>query len=389
MFSEIYKSCESGDIDYLKALVETSPILTNIIKLETNGSTALHVACSHGHANIVKLLLNEYNVDPYVVNNNGLTAYEEASNDEIRRLFHELERDKYRFSSDENCPNPFELSSESHWLHHYPNQAPILNEAFYEVLNQQGDGLQSIINCVKYLFGFDSHQKKIDQHSILIQPMIDKSFEFSRPQYSDACKLLQHYKKTGDIEYLLTLYTLNKSFCEYLGQDLRNTSYFYAPINMYLYTVENRAYKGRSYRGLTMNQKDFDEYKDAFKNKGFIKTKTFCSTSVNPSVAEFFADSGNTQDGRLKVKLTLNFDESCSTAIILYVCEPNLKSISHYDDEEEVLLLPGTIFSVTGIEKDDEKQLHKVYLKHYNTDKDKSDVAQDRLQSFVDSIILD
>ena len=49
-------------------------------------STPLHAASYYGHKEIVQLLL-QYGCDRSQINGYGLTAYEEAANEEIRQLF--------------------------------------------------------------------------------------------------------------------------------------------------------------------------------------------------------------------------------------------------------------------------------------------------------------
>ncbi|CAF4002511.1 unnamed protein product, partial [Rotaria sp. Silwood1] len=57
-------------------------------QLEPNGSTALHAASYGGHVEIVRLLLNKLGCRRDRRNRYGLTAYEEAFSEEVRRLFH-------------------------------------------------------------------------------------------------------------------------------------------------------------------------------------------------------------------------------------------------------------------------------------------------------------
>jgi hypothetical protein len=395
MVSDIFKACEDGDINLLIVLIDTSPSGSEINPLEVNGNTPLHIACKKGHLDIVRLLLYKYNVDPDKLNIDSRTAYQEASNDKIRQLFHRLKTDKYRFCTDENTKHPLEIihgqnPSKSHWLEHFPNDSPIVQELYYGVLDQQRTSLISIINMVRSFFGNDPYKKQLERWTIHIQSLIDQSLISSPSEYIRASELLQNFENSGDIKHLLKLYTLHKDFCLFIGKDQHNTNCFYAPIDYHLYTVENRSYQGYSYRGLTMTKDDFSSYKYALDKKGsYIRTNTFCSTSIDLLTARFFADSGDIINEKVKVITKFHFIKPCSTAIILFENLPHFKSISNYDNELEILIFPGTIFSVKDIEIGNETQFPMIHLEHYNTDEQQGEMAQERLQSFIDSCILD
>ncbi len=72
-------------------------------------STPLHAASFYGHKEIVQLLI-EYGCDRSQINGHGLTAYEEAANDEIRQLFKRPTGDSTitRFQ-DENTDDCFDI----------------------------------------------------------------------------------------------------------------------------------------------------------------------------------------------------------------------------------------------------------------------------------------
>lgn len=86
--SEFYSACRNGDVDFVKEyLANHKKIPDNLNYLEPNvNSTPLHAASYYGHKEIVELLL-EHRFDRSIINGYGLTAFEEAANDEIRNLF--------------------------------------------------------------------------------------------------------------------------------------------------------------------------------------------------------------------------------------------------------------------------------------------------------------
>src|SRR5579871_3274350 len=86
--SEFYQACRNGDVEFVKDyLNKLSPTKYNPNEFEPNvKSTPLHAAAYYGYKDIVELLI-EHGCDRSEINQYGLTAYEEAANDEIRQLF--------------------------------------------------------------------------------------------------------------------------------------------------------------------------------------------------------------------------------------------------------------------------------------------------------------
>ena len=97
--SDFYWACRAGDLDSVRKLIASNPF-TDLNHLEPNGSTALHAASYFGHTEIVRLLLHQHGVMRHRRNRHGVTAYEEAANDEIRHFFHRP-ANSHRFCSDD------------------------------------------------------------------------------------------------------------------------------------------------------------------------------------------------------------------------------------------------------------------------------------------------
>ncbi len=62
------------------------------------------------------------------------------------------------------------------------------------------------------------------------------------------------------------------------------------------------------------------------------------------------------------------FLKTCSTAIRLYAVPPDLPCISDFEDEKEVLILPGTVFRVANIHTNSSNI--RIILNHYNMEDD-------------------
>ncbi|CAF1149933.1 unnamed protein product [Adineta steineri] len=397
MESEIYRACRYNDINYVQALIETSSNDTDINQLESNGSTALHFVCSKGYTNIARLLLNDYRVDRHRTDRNGQTAYQIASTEEIRQLF---SRDRYSdnpFCTNQNTLNPLVVftnednSPDSQYTTLYPSEGPIMTECLHRVYTDDYNTVTlPIINQIRRFFGNDPEKNKIDKwvENLRIhieQCFIVQNYELNSTTYLNAYKCIEDYYKTRNIEYLLKLYTLHKFICEYFSQDSIKTDYLYEPISFHLSNLSERAYQGLCFRGLTMNEKEFKKYKQAFYSKrSYIKTNTFCSTSIDPAVAEMFTNPNNIQ-GTINVMIMFDFVRSCSTAIVLFSSSSQLKCISHYEEEKEVLILPGTIFSVKNIQEDNQAQFITIHLEKFDTTEIENEMYQERFQNYVDT----
>ncbi|HBL98297.1 TPA: hypothetical protein DDZ86_01490 [Candidatus Dependentiae bacterium] len=77
----LHRACEKGNIDLVDTLIETN---VNLNKTDEKGQTPLHKACINGHLNIVNVLIESGDVKLNVNDFKGFTAYDYATNCEIR-----------------------------------------------------------------------------------------------------------------------------------------------------------------------------------------------------------------------------------------------------------------------------------------------------------------
>ncbi|CAF1244065.1 unnamed protein product [Adineta steineri] len=400
MTSDIYKACGYNEIDYLRILIETSPDDAKINQLESNGSTVLHLACSKGYTDIVQLLLNDRRVDRDQTNINGQTAYQVASTDEIRQLFRRQKRSDNPFCTNQNTLNPLECfinenASDSRYTTYYRTEAPIMSECLRQVQNHNYNTITApIINGISRFCGNDPEKKKIDKwvenlQLHIVQYFTAKDCKLSSEDYSKANTDIKEYYETKNVENLLKLYTLHTSICQSFSQNSIKTDYLYAPISFHLSSLIQRAYKGLSFRGLTMEENEFKKYKQAFPSQdSYIRTNTFCSTSVNPAVAEMFTNTEKAE-GIINVIMMFDFVKSCSTAITLFSSSSKLKCVSHFEEEQEILVLPGTIFSVKNIQEDDQTHITTIHLEKFDTSEAEHEMHQERFQSYIDTFFTD
>ncbi|CAF4768009.1 unnamed protein product [Rotaria sp. Silwood1] len=82
----------------------------------------------------------------------------------------------------------------------------------------------------------------------------------------------------------------------------------------------------------------------------------------------------NLSSDKLNVLMIIDFLQPCSTAIALFTLTSDLPRISQHEDEEEVLILPETIFRVKHIEEDRQTRLQTIYLEHFNTEEQEMNI---------------
>ncbi|CAF1611415.1 unnamed protein product, partial [Didymodactylos carnosus] len=125
-----------------------------------------------------------------------------------------------------------------------------------------------------------------------------------------------------------------------------NSSSFTSLIYTHSNDLKYRYYKGQSYCGAVSNENDVNIYRWAQKNNQhrLIAIRTFTSTSRKKEVAEKFRQLPENSD-KLSVLLEFSFPVECNTAINLNaIIDKQLPCLSYFQNEEEILLLPFTLF---------------------------------------------
>jgi hypothetical protein len=182
----------------------------------------------------------------------------------------------------------------------------------------------------------------------------------NHPDYIAAKSLFEKFRDQENVGELIRLYTLETPLYKALQ---RNVDSFAIELYSHLSLLEERAFKGgKTYRGLTMTDESVNCYRWAAKNKGrMIEIKTMTSTSLEEKVAiKFVKDnlvSGSEEHG---VVCILEFPDVCYTAIDLNMGE----SLSRFPQEKEILLLPGTLFEVREVTKDDKTGWYNIRLEN-------------------------
>ncbi|CAM4802333.1 unnamed protein product [Rotaria magnacalcarata] len=225
--SDFYWACQADEVDLVRRILLAIPF-QEITRLQLNRSTALHAASYFGHKEIVNLLLNERGVIRHKQNRHGLTAYEEAANDEIRQVFHRMNINCFCTNNVDNDDDDTDLSGQvseversrfGNWIHkdeadnvemkqtmyHMDIHAASVSGFRYELKPIRPD--VTVMNVSTVNATVNTLQKLLAEHAS------------EHAQYEKACEVVRIYKRTDKIEPLLHLCTLETPFYKILGKD--------------------------------------------------------------------------------------------------------------------------------------------------------------------------
>ncbi|CAF1255426.1 unnamed protein product [Adineta ricciae] len=133
---------------------------------------------------------------------------------------------------------------------------------------------------------------------------------------------------------------------------------FTALLYMHLPTLKDRAYQGIAYRGARMTYDDLQAYRwTLVQHRRVLETRTIQSMSKNKHKALEFATQMHTSKP-YSILLIYHFPQICRTAIDLTKISETKTALSEYEDEEEVTLLPFTLFQISDIKVDTKNNKH-------------------------------
>ncbi|CAF0985785.1 unnamed protein product [Adineta ricciae] len=379
--SKFYLACRNGDVEYVRNYLTTlSPTKWNPNEIETHiNSTPLHAASFYGHAEIVKLLL-QYGCDRSQTNSYGLTAYEEAANDEIRQLFNrpsDGDSSASRFQ-DENIADCFEFVKPPKEYVSSIKHGKIKTSTVEDYKTEEEKQLEigfsttSIALSQSKLGRFLADRFHPDAPMSLknianrLQDLIDREITANEdPQSTKANDLLNKFSNDPDetrgVEYLIRLYTLETKLYHALRQDPMPLA---LPLYKTLETLKDRYFQGQSYRGAKLDDDDIAIYQNAaVHHQSFLQTKHFSSSSAQRSIAEEFLTHHNknpSENRRNSVLFTFNFPIHCDQAIDLGRISNEQPCLSEFENEAEILILPWTIFHVDRVEY--QSSCYTIYL---------------------------
>ncbi|CAF1509477.1 unnamed protein product [Adineta ricciae] len=377
----LYEACRNGNEEEVRALL-LQYSLHDLNRAEPlyGGNTCLHVAAANGHENIVKLLLRHGSYRSASLNKHNQSAYDvaESNNGSMRSLFLRQNNTKSteKFSSrfyEENSSDCFDIvrvdraesSDEDNGddtdneksqkarrvssIQTYKNEDEKEHAIEYSASSKAM--CQSRVGrfCINHLHS----DEPLDHHTIT-KRLNRIAEQIHRNQFDDDIKisdLIEQYEENpNSIELLLHLYTLETPFYHQLKEDCLPLA---LPIFIHLPKLKERYFKGRVYRGMHLTYEQLLGYQLAMETTGtLLQTRSFSSTSKNRLIAEQFAyETTKNTNQDLHVLFIFDFPEYCDQAINLSRVSPDIPCLSEYEDEEEVLILPWTLFEVTRVRK--------------------------------------
>ena len=194
----------------------------------------------------------------------------------------------------------------------------------------------------------------------LVQNLIYESVGPSNVDYRKVKELLNQFLTTGKGELLIRIYTVETPFYGKVTTD-KALSAAFASVIRNSADLSNKAFSGICFRGLSMTVNNLQEYQWAMQKKNrYLEINTFCSCTLDLELAMGFADA-RTCDRRVPVLMHFQFTNRCRSAILL-------GTLSDFEDEQEVLIFPGIIFSVSDIQQTETSTT--IYLVYRNCDEE-------------------
>jgi len=380
----LYEACRDGNEEQVRKLLPDYSHADLNRQEASTGNTCLHIATENGHDNIIKLLLKQGCYRSSILNSQNQSAYEIAAarkesthslflrqdeNDpslksslrfyeqDPSQCFDFVQVDENRTDSDEKSINDRRRST----IQTYKTEEEKKHEIEYSASSKTMCQSRFCRFCVNHLHS----DEPLNNQTILkrLTNILEQNVLNDSCDYVKAGELIKEYGKNYDsIEKLLHLYTLETQFYRILRQDSLPLA---IPLFINLQKLKTRFFKGRVYRGMHLTHEQLSIYQMALETPGtLLETNSFSSTSMNRRIAEEFAclQTKKTEND-LCVLFIFDFPNVCDQAINLSRISDDTPCLSEYEEEEEVLILPYTLFEVTRIRRPtDEDDLYTIYL---------------------------
>ena len=387
----IYRACRDGDVDRVRTLLPNySPADLNEPSSRHDGNTCLHIATAQGHDSIVRLLLEHGSYRSARLNGQCQSAYDIAATakESTRALFlRHAEEDPLTASAsrffDQNAIECFDIVQVEENLKEDSSDNVDVKKSAVQTYRSEEEKTHAInysssskAMCQSRLARFfvnsfhSDEPLKEDTINTRLNYLMKQMERRPSSDYIKAEGLLHQYETSSrSIEQLLHLYTLETEFYRLLRTDCLPLA---LPLFIHLPELKERYFQGRSYRGMKMTRDQLLIYDKASETPGtLLQTRSFSSTSTDSLVAKEFACGKESKaDQSLSVLFTFEFPDRCDQAINLSRISIDKPCLSEYQDEQEVLILPWTLFEVTQVCKTlDDHQLYTVHLKNVNVPK--------------------
>jgi hypothetical protein len=368
--SDFYHSCSNGDIDQVRSILEApdGQSIDELVKLERNDDTALHVATEKGHVEVVKLLL-EHQCSRIILNRYGKVASEMATTPDVKKLFirsetsdrfHESDTSKTiaRYLPDANETNPTSNTT-LEFFQRFKTEADVHE---YSLNHQTTAMWLRFYNWFSRSFPSFFQRENLNLDSFTLHKNNDFNYFLKEKLGEKYEKTLEEFNKANQknsIKPLLTIYSdENCGFYKSLNRQLADTAAeadtsphlcdrFIIEFHIRSDELKKRSYLGTVYRGAAINLSDLSFYEKVCENKprGIIAFKAFTSTSEDKWVALNFINSSPSKEHQIGILFIIEIKVKSPTIV-------GIADVSKYPEEKEILIMPGNLFIVKKIVKD-------------------------------------
>lgn len=365
----LYEACRTGNERVVRQLLTfLTPNELNQSVPSTQGNTCLHIAVNNGYDSIVQILLENGSYRSLVLNDDKLSAFDLANSsnkDSTRSLFsRSTSKDsKVEISSrfhDSNVVECFDIVQLDDSLmsrQNLPNVQIFSSEEEKQHEIEYSASSKAMCQsrfgrfCVNYF-----HQDEPLDRRTVVQNLKDllkmaEEKENSKEIFKAKDLFAKYENNDESIDRLIHLYTLETEFYRLLKNDCLPLA---IPLFIHLNELKSRFFQGRVYRGMRMSNEQIHLYHQAASktNEILFQTRSFSSTSMNRSIAEQFAFWKNEKsDQNISVLFIFDFPQICDQALNLSRISVDQPALSEYENEQEVLILPWTLFEVTRVRR--------------------------------------
>jgi hypothetical protein len=327
-----YSACCDNDLKRVQETVKPS----EVNQIDIDGNTALHIASSRGYIELVQFLLR-YHVSRKIRNNDGFTAEEVASSEEIKDIF------KATFRPMSDSKHFVAATSDVEWLDNYKNA--------YRISYENNEHMKRWLLKVpleKLLNELDSGYIDKIQFSNEAGKQIIKAYIQAAIDWENPVGLIKAYTSAGNGFYRILnrdLAEIGSNFRFLSTQNLFNSGYLdneapkdlgqhiFAAILINYPGFRSYYHTGTVYRGMNITPSDLEEYK----TDNIVMTRSFLSTSEERIIPELFIRFDDC-DNHLPVMCIYKVSNPRSSLAI--------KDISCISGENEVLIVPFVVFQV-------------------------------------------
>ena len=365
----LYFACQNNDLTQVKLCLKVMKPEEIDCQYPPNNETALHAATRNQHKEIIRLLLL-HGAQRSLRNCDSEEAHELAKTEEIKDLFKRSQSSRFTFLH--RLCKPPSLAQRKNL---YESCSLFNDNTFYEWELVDRNASQKALRFRHELQSSKSMSKKDLKQKLY---SIQKGYINTRLGNvctDDDIRIHAYFNRAllqQEPQYIVTAYTICQKFSELLNtdmarnviHDLKNGCSKFSCDCLYLTEDGTKSitnillhhpkfaklsFKGKVYRGIVVPKNALDHYDVG----SCIITTTLLSTSKNPTVARTFCEKGISNPSKQSFFCIYEILNDDRTAL-------DISTISEYEDEEEVIILPYSAFRITKIDQEQESTI--IYL---------------------------